>query len=69
LRDFEYFSKIDLKDGFFQIQLRKEDRHKTAFMVNNRLYECNRMPMGFKNAPAVFQRFMDKILKEDKLVV
>lgn len=65
LRDFEYFSKIDLKDGFFQIPLRIEDRYKTAFMVNNKLYEWNRMPMGFKNAPAIFQRFMDKILKEE----
>lgn len=56
------FSKIDLKEGFFQIPLAEEDRHKTAFRVKNKLYEWTRMPMGFKNSSAVFQRYMDGIL-------
>lgn len=65
LKDQAYFSKIDLKDGFFQIPLRKEDCHKTAFRIKNRLYEWVRMPMGFKNSSAVFQRLMDRILQEE----
>ncbi|KAI4293527.1 hypothetical protein PAPHI01_2801, partial [Pancytospora philotis] len=65
LRGQTWFSKVDLKDGFFQIPLRKEDRHKTAFRYQHRLYEWTVMPMGFKNAPAVFQRYMDQILKEE----
>lgn len=65
LRDQEYFSKIDLKDGFFQIPLRAQDRHKTAFRFNHKLYEWLVMPMGFKNAPAIFQRFMDSLLKDE----
>ncbi|KAF9744812.1 Retrovirus-related Pol polyprotein from transposon opus, partial [Nosema granulosis] len=65
LNDKVYKTKIDLKDGFYQIHLHPEDRHKTAFRIKNRLYEWTRMPMGFKNSPAVFQRFMDTILCEE----
>lgn len=31
----EYFSTLDLATGFHQIELRKEDREKKAFSVNN----------------------------------
>ena len=60
-----WFSKLDMKDGFFQIPLRTCDRHKTAFRFKNRLYQWKKMPMGFKNAPAVFQRYMDMALAEE----
>ena len=39
--------------------------HKTAFRVKNKLYEWTRMPQGFKNSPAVFQRLMDMVLKNE----
>jgi hypothetical protein len=58
-----FFSKIDLKDGFFHIPIRKQDQHKTAFRVGNRLYEWNVMPQGFINSPAIFQRYMDHALE------
>ncbi|MGL4849714.1 MAG: RNase H-like domain-containing protein [Clostridium sp.] len=65
LNDKVYKTKIDLKDGFYQIPLHSNDRHKTAFRIKNRLYEWTRMPMGFKNSPAVFQRLMDTVLEEE----
>ncbi|KAF9756144.1 Retrovirus-related Pol polyprotein from transposon opus, partial [Nosema granulosis] len=65
LRDKRWFSKIDLKEGFFQIHLQESDKKKTAFKIKNKLYEWNRMPMGFKNSSAVFQRVMDKVLEEE----
>ena len=58
------FSKIDLKDGFFHIPVRKEDRFKTAFRVKNKLYEWNVMPQGFVNSPSIFQRFIDSVLED-----
>ncbi|KAF9752819.1 Retrovirus-related Pol polyprotein from transposon opus [Nosema granulosis] len=65
LKDKKFKTKIDLKDGFYQTPLHREDRHKTAFRIKNRLYEWTRMPMGFKSSLAVFQRFMDMILEEE----
>lgn len=65
LRNKKVFTKIYLKEGFFQIHLREYDREKTAFRIKNRTYEWTRMPMGFKNSPAIFQRIMDKVLSSE----
>lgn len=59
-----YFSTADLKAGFHQILLALKDREKTAFSVNNGKYEFCRMPFGLKNAPSIFQRAMDDVLRE-----
>jgi hypothetical protein len=59
-----YFTVIDLKEGYFQIRIAEQDKEKTAFEINDKKYEWNRMPMGFKNAPMIFQRIMKKELKE-----
>lgn len=59
-----YFSTIDLKSGFHQILLKEEDREKTAFSLNNGKYEYCRLPFGLKNAPSIFQRAIDDVLRE-----
>lgn len=60
----EYFTVLDLKDGFYSIEIEEADKTKTAFEFDGRLYEWNSMVMGFKNAPQIMQRVMTKILDE-----
>lgn len=60
----KWFSVIDLKSGFHQIPLKESDMRKTAFSVNNGKYEFTRLPFGLKNAPSIFQRALDDILRE-----
>jgi hypothetical protein len=64
LRDQKYFTRLDLKDGFFQIPIRKEDKEKTAFFTGKKLMQFTRMPQGFRNSPAIFQRAMTLVLKD-----
>lgn len=59
----EVFSTLDLAAGFHQIVLREESRHLTAFRTDQGLYEYNVMPMGLANAPAMFQKAMNDMLR------
>jgi hypothetical protein len=58
----KYFSVLDLASGFYQMELAKEDREKTAFTTAEGKYQFKRHPMGLKNSPAMFQRMMDSVL-------
>jgi hypothetical protein len=58
-----YFSTLDLASGYWQIPLAEEDRDKTAFCANSKLYHFKVMPFGLCNAPSTFQRLMDNILR------
>jgi len=55
------FSKFDMKLGFWQIQIKEEDRYKTALTVPFGHYEWNVMPFDLKNAHSEFQNIMNDI--------
>lgn len=52
------YSKIDLKQCYYQLPLIKEDREKTAFYACDNSYEFNRVPFGLKNAVALCFRVL-----------
>ena len=60
----KWFSTFDLASGFWQIEMDQKDREKTAFVIKGGHYEFNVMPFGLCNAPATFQKTMNKVLKE-----
>ncbi|KAL0199310.1 hypothetical protein M9458_007850 [Cirrhinus mrigala] len=60
----KWFSVMDLKSGFYQIEMEEADKHKTAFVCPLGFFEFNRMPQGITNAPSTFQRLMERCIGE-----
>ncbi|CAM2727912.1 unnamed protein product [Rotaria socialis] len=59
---YQFFSKLDMKSGFWQVPIKEEDKHKTAFITPDGLYEWNVLAQGLKNSPPSFQRLMLDLL-------
>ena len=57
------FTKLDLKDGFLQVQLDEESSELTTFQTPWGRYRWLRMPFGITPAPEYFQQKLDQNLE------
>lgn len=66
-----FFTSIDLRNGFHQIAIQKQDREKTAFRTRFGHFEYTVLPMGLCNAPGTFMQLMNQVFADmlDKSVL
>lgn len=62
------FIVLDLKSGFHQIPMHPDSVKYTAFITPDGHWEFLRMPFGLAYGPAVFQRVLNKVLKEHAFI-
>ena len=58
------FSKLDLRSAYNLVRIKEGDEYKTAFTCKYGHFEYLVMPFGLKNAPAVFQHFINDVLED-----
>ena len=62
LQGAKVFSTLDLRSGYYHIELGKGSCAKTAFVTPFGKYEFNMVPFGLAQAPAYFQALISKVL-------
>ncbi|GFW89039.1 retrovirus-related Pol polyprotein from transposon 17.6 [Trichonephila clavipes] len=64
LQSGNFFSTIDLKNGFFHVEMEESSKKFTSFVTHNVQYEFNKVPFGLCNSPSVFQRFINHVFRD-----
>ena len=60
----EYISIVDLSQAYLQMMLCEESKKMCILNTHKGLFKMQRLPYGISSAPAIFQREMDRLLKD-----
>ncbi len=58
------FSKLDLRNAYNIIRIRKGDEWKTAFSISTGHYEYYVMPFCLANSPSIFPSFINDVFRD-----
>lgn len=64
LKDAKYLSSLDIKSAYWQVPIEESSKPLTAFICHKGLFQFRRMPFGLHNAPATWQRLIDRVLTD-----
>ena len=60
----KFVSTFDMLKGYWQVPLTQRAREISAFVTPSGLYQYKVMPFGMRNAPATFQRMVNKLVRD-----
>ncbi|GFY59144.1 retrovirus-related Pol polyprotein from transposon gypsy [Trichonephila inaurata madagascariensis] len=64
LQEAKVYSTLDLRNGFFHVDVDKDCRKYTSFIVPDGQFEFNKVPFGLSTSPGVFQRYVSSIFRD-----
>ncbi|VDI11603.1 Hypothetical predicted protein [Mytilus galloprovincialis] len=57
-----FFAKLDIKDAYYSLGIKKEDRKFLRFTWKGQLYQFTAMPNGLSPAPRIFTKLLKPVL-------
>ncbi|GFY35670.1 hypothetical protein TNCV_2619621 [Trichonephila clavipes] len=64
LQEAKVYSTLDLRNGFFHVDVDKDCRKYTSFIVPDGQFEFNKVPFGLRTSPGVFQSYVSSIFRD-----